>query len=145
MKLNLQLLPKLVSYGDSLQIALQLPEYFSQGQCVGKDSTLFDGETLVNILEAKATCAGCPIRKECLEWALEREPVGIWGATTPNERSAILSGRPAINIGELQLLQQSVSKLMSTATATSLALEFGVTTRTIQRWRNEIQDVYRAS
>lgn len=32
-------------------------------------------------------CDRCPIRTECLEWALTRpEPFGIWGGTTDQER-----------------------------------------------------------
>jgi WhiB family redox-sensing transcriptional regulator len=32
-------------------------------------------------------CGGCPVREECLEWALEtRIPYGIWGGMTGRER-----------------------------------------------------------
>ncbi|MBA9002496.1 MULTISPECIES: WhiB family transcriptional regulator [Thermomonospora] len=36
---------------------------------------------------AKSICARCPVRAECLDWALRAgEPDGIWGGTTPEER-----------------------------------------------------------
>jgi len=36
---------------------------------------------------AMAICARCPVRAECLDWALRvGEPAGIWGGTTPDER-----------------------------------------------------------
>lgn len=37
---------------------------------------------------AKATCAVCPVRPECLEFALTLEsvPAGIWGGMTERER-----------------------------------------------------------
>ena len=36
---------------------------------------------------AKAICSSCPVIKECLQWALAtKEPAGIWGGTTPEER-----------------------------------------------------------
>lgn len=36
---------------------------------------------------AKAICAGCPVRAECLAYAEEHEiAVGVWGGTTPAER-----------------------------------------------------------
>jgi WhiB family redox-sensing transcriptional regulator len=39
---------------------------------------------------AKAICAACAVRKECLEEALAaREQFGIWGGTTPRERRRI--------------------------------------------------------
>lgn len=43
--------------------------------------------------EAKAICAGCPVRKECLDYALENEmEYGIWGGTSPTERRRMTNG-----------------------------------------------------
>ncbi|TYK43060.1 WhiB family transcriptional regulator [Actinomadura decatromicini] len=42
------------------------------------------------IAQAKAVCAGCPVQQECRREAVERrEPVGIWGGTTPQQRAAL--------------------------------------------------------
>lgn len=39
---------------------------------------------------AKMICGDCPVRVECLSWALEtREAHGIWGGKTPQERLSI--------------------------------------------------------
>lgn len=39
---------------------------------------------------AKALCAECPLKVECLQVALEAgEPYGIWGGLTPEERRAL--------------------------------------------------------
>jgi WhiB family redox-sensing transcriptional regulator len=38
------------------------------------------------VAEARAVCAGCPVQVECLAFALERDLVGVWGATTEDER-----------------------------------------------------------
>ncbi len=39
---------------------------------------------------AKAICAACPVRQQCLEQALERgERYGIWGGLTDTERSRL--------------------------------------------------------
>ncbi|MFF6993156.1 WhiB family transcriptional regulator [Streptomyces sp. NPDC010273] len=47
------------------------------------------GLTLVQIGEAKAVCARCPVSKRCLEWALDVGQVeGVWGGTTESERRA---------------------------------------------------------
>ncbi|MEU5893311.1 WhiB family transcriptional regulator [Streptomyces sp. NPDC047461] len=47
------------------------------------------GLTLVQIDEAKAVCARCPVRERCLRWALDVGQVeGIWGGTTESERRA---------------------------------------------------------
>jgi len=37
---------------------------------------------------AKAVCAPCPVRANCLAYAVEARPEGIWGGTTPDERRA---------------------------------------------------------
>lgn len=46
--------------------------------------------------EAKAVCDGCPVRRQCLDYALRIEGgaeagsrAGIWGGLTPRERHAI--------------------------------------------------------
>ncbi|WP_328303570.1 WhiB family transcriptional regulator [Streptomyces sp. NBC_00435] len=39
---------------------------------------------------AKLVCAGCPVREACLEHALRtREPFGVWGGLTEEERRAL--------------------------------------------------------
>jgi WhiB family transcriptional regulator, redox-sensing transcriptional regulator len=44
--------------------------------------------------KAKAVCAGCPVRLQCLEWALAtREPYGVWGGCSEGERKQILLGK----------------------------------------------------
>ncbi|MGN6088768.1 MAG: WhiB family transcriptional regulator [Actinomycetes bacterium] len=43
--------------------------------------------------KAKAVCATCTVREACLSWSLKvREPYGVWGGATPDERLAILNG-----------------------------------------------------
>ena len=42
---------------------------------------------------AKAICAGCDVRAECLQWALDHEERdGVWGGLTPGERNALQRG-----------------------------------------------------
>lgn len=43
---------------------------------------------------AKAICANCPVKADCLAWALKvGEPDGIWGGTTPRS-AATCAGPP---------------------------------------------------
>ncbi|MEP6598782.1 MAG: WhiB family transcriptional regulator [Actinomycetota bacterium] len=45
---------------------------------------------------AKQFCAACPVVGQCLRWALEtREPYGVWGGKTVEERAKLLSQRSA--------------------------------------------------
>lgn len=44
--------------------------------------------------EAKRICAGCDVREQCLEWALEnQERFGIFGGKSERERRRILAER----------------------------------------------------
>ena len=50
---------------------------------------------------AKRICAACPVRAQCLNYALSGADTwggistGIWGATTPRERAALRRARKA--------------------------------------------------
>ncbi|CCH78654.1 Transcription factor WhiB [Nostocoides japonicum T1-X7] len=46
---------------------------------------------------AKQVCLGCPVLRQCREHALAiREPYGVWGGLTEDEREALLDGRSTI-------------------------------------------------
>lgn len=64
----------------------------SQGACLDSDPDLFfpiaaSGPGLQQIAQAKAVCACCPVRRECLQYALATHQVhGVWGGTSEEER-----------------------------------------------------------
>jgi len=66
--------------------------WMDDGACVGVDPDLFfpkrgDKDA---VAAAKAVCATCQVRVECLEYALENsERFGIWGGTAEKERRRI--------------------------------------------------------
>ena len=65
-----------------------------RGLCRGKDSSLFfhpEGERgaarAAREQSAKEICLNCPVQKQCCEHALRvREPYGVWGGMTDEER-----------------------------------------------------------
>ena len=70
--------------------------------CRGEDSSLFFAPNYFERKEekearesaAKAICARCPVRIDCLEYALRiQEPHGIWGGLNELERRALLRQR----------------------------------------------------
>jgi len=70
--------------------------------CRGQDAALFftpgnlesKEERLVRERRAKAICAVCPVRVECLEYAVRiREPHGIWGGLNELERRILIRER----------------------------------------------------
>jgi len=64
----------------------------SAGACLSADPDLFfpissAGPAQKQIARAKMICAGCAVRRECLEFALTHgQTHGIWGGTTPEDR-----------------------------------------------------------
>lgn len=63
--------------------------------CAQTDPEIFHPEKGQSVREPKAVCAGCEVRRECLEHALAAEPRGIWGGMTPRERRALARRRGA--------------------------------------------------
>lgn len=58
----------------------QLPEFFFPQR-----DAMNQIELEINV--AKTVCAECPVKNLCLEYAvIAKEPYGIWGGTTPEER-----------------------------------------------------------
>jgi WhiB family transcriptional regulator, redox-sensing transcriptional regulator len=64
----------------------------SAAACTAADPDLFfplsaSGKSLEQVRQAKAICAGCPVRRACLAFALRTGQVhGIWGGLTEAER-----------------------------------------------------------
>ncbi len=59
--------------------------------CRGADADLFFPGNDLNPREALKICRACPVREECLEYALSaRERYGVWGGTTARERRRML-------------------------------------------------------
>ncbi|MPZ89536.1 MAG: WhiB family transcriptional regulator [Nitriliruptorales bacterium] len=86
-----------------LQLQAALPtDWQQEGLCRASDSVVFfppahfehKPEREAREAKAKAICARCPVRVECLDWALTtREPHGVWGGYSESERKQILLGK----------------------------------------------------
>ena len=69
-----------------------------QAACLGSRSDVFfpvessrGGRRSQNrVIAAKRICASCPVRSECLSYAVTTiQPDGVWGGTTPEERQKL--------------------------------------------------------
>lgn len=75
------------------------PDWRSWAACRGEDTELFftEGSTAAAITrrgEAKSICCQCPVRSDCLAWALAaRLTYGIYGGHTAKEREAMKGAR----------------------------------------------------
>lgn len=70
-------------------------EFMKYGNCADMDPNVFYPERgdHLHLREAKAVCAGCTVRDECLAYALAPpvEKWGIWGGTSERERRRMRS------------------------------------------------------
>jgi WhiB family redox-sensing transcriptional regulator len=61
--------------------------------------------------EAKAICADCPVRAECLSWALENTEFGVWGGLGEDERQAQKPAAPVDWSAELKTCRRHAEAL----------------------------------
>ena len=81
-------------------LSFNTPEWYKDAPCLGATDLFYPpsgGETSQNRelreARARAICAQCAVRSQCLEFALSRNEYGIWGGTTERERHALKKAR----------------------------------------------------
>ena len=73
--------------GGLFDMAEEEQEWQERALCAQTDPEAFFPEKGGSTREAKRICAGCEVRSECLEYALEHdERFGIWGGMSERER-----------------------------------------------------------
>lgn len=97
------------------------------------------------VAAAKAVCAGCLVRAECLDEALARVPDGIAGGLTPAERRQLTRGRAPRRINVEELVRVARGRAEVAAAGSMLlaagrsrqvvARACGVSERTVYRWQ----------
>lgn len=77
---------------------LEATEWVDRAACAGMDPSLFFPERggTENCRAAKAVCAGCEVRFECLDYAMaQRITDGVWGGLSERQRRALRRTRRA--------------------------------------------------
>lgn len=71
-------------------------EWMDQAVCAQVGSEIFFPVAGANPYEAKQVCRNCPVKAECLDYALNQGMVhGVWGGLTEAERRRIKTRRVA--------------------------------------------------
>jgi len=89
----------------SHEVVSHKAEWWSRAACRSADPELFfpvseAGPALAEIGRAKAVCAACDVRHECLAFALAtRQPHGVWGGTRPHERQVLRKNKGGRRFG----------------------------------------------
>jgi WhiB family transcriptional regulator, redox-sensing transcriptional regulator len=79
--------------------SITIPAFILSGEpnCASVDPELFFPQEIEmsdskvvskyqNLSAAKAICNSCPLKLQCLEYALKNYEVGVWGGTTEHQR-----------------------------------------------------------
>lgn len=91
----------LTSTHEGLQLLLDYlgadrPHWHHRAACRGLDPDLFFPGRGQSTTEARAVCAGCPVRQPCRDFAVTNgERFGIWGQTSERQRRSIRRGSAA--------------------------------------------------
>ena len=74
-------------------VDIQKSDWFELAACKGKGALMFPKEhkDITYIAQARAICKACPVKKPCLEYALEFPPAdmhGVWAGLTSRQLAA---------------------------------------------------------
>jgi WhiB family redox-sensing transcriptional regulator len=111
--------------------------------CQDEDPDLFFSTGAAQTEMAKAVCATCPVRLQCLRWALESgQNSGVWGGLSEDERRLLKQpGRARArganrNLLPVRIVRQQLDRYLDLAadglTVEDIAVEMGVSPATIR-------------
>ena len=78
---------------DDMLFALR-PAWVADAACREHTEVDFFPERGEFLDEARAVCAGCLVRRDCLAYALDHGVVGVWGGTSGRGRWSARPSRP---------------------------------------------------
>ena len=63
-----------------------LEDWHGRGLCTGEAPDIFFPARGDPGTQARKICAACPVRRDCLEYAMEADEFGVWGGLDQQER-----------------------------------------------------------
>lgn len=87
---------------------------------------------VAQVTEAKSICARCPVRAQCLEWALAVQSDGVAGGLDASERSALRTAG-VTHVSPLARRAAELVERRAILTVRELAAELGCSPRTAER------------
>lgn len=113
-------------------------DWMADGLCRQVDGEVWFPEKGSSNRDAKRVCMACPVRAECLQYALDNgEQYGVWGGLSVAER--IKLRKPDQRHGRILTAKQEqdiVALLRKGQPPFSIAPQFGVSPYVIYRLRN---------
>lgn len=84
-----------MSIAGSLNGFLDREDWVKGAVCSETDPEIFHPEKGGSTRPAKAICGGCPVRAQCLQYALEHnEQFGVWGGLSERDRREFKTRKP---------------------------------------------------
>lgn len=127
---------------NSLQLSLSvlnsLPD-FGGALCAKPEANpeYWFAETSKEVAAAKAICRGCPALDICMIYAISDSTLdGIWAGTDEADRARLRGETDSV----VSLENYTEGLLIVTGVAAELAETYGVTQRTIARWKDCLRD-----
>jgi len=115
------------------------PEWMTGGVCAQVDPELWFPEKGGSTQQAKALCACCPVRPECLAYALAHdERFGVWGGASERDRRRMkrTTTRPqGASVRAPDPRTGVIRQLATTLTDPEIAGRLGCCSRTVLRIR----------
>lgn len=73
-----------------LMLLLRRPAWHAEAACRGVDVDTFFPRAHEDMGDSVAVCVGCPVKTECLNYALQDSSLkGVWGGTSARERNRL--------------------------------------------------------
>jgi len=121
--------------GSYLIYLSAMPDW-SKGLCLGQDPDIWFSEEVGVQVFAREICSMCPVAELCLQVALADPSIeGIWANTDQEERKA-MAGNASFAI-DADCFEEGIHIL--SGTASTLAAFYGVTVRTVVRWKEALR------
>lgn len=102
--------------------------------CAETDPEIFFPERGYSQKDALAVCGRCPVRAECLQWALAHGERGIWGGTTERARRRMGGASPHDPV-EQERTREILALTRQGLSAAEIAVRLGYDRRTVIRVR----------
>lgn len=79
---------------ELLRLANSTPAWMADAACRGLNPAFFFPDTKAESQAAQAVCRGCPVRAQCLTYAIDNyEDEGVWGGTAEKYRRQVRQRR----------------------------------------------------
>jgi WhiB family redox-sensing transcriptional regulator len=73
--------------------------WMNRGDCHGLETSIFFPETKAGLVAPLAICAQCPVRTDCLRYALRHNiGEGVWGGYSERGRRRLRASKEALGV-----------------------------------------------